>query len=225
MALNLHRAIKPDWEDVPESERTYIQKVAAKTNGVVTPANIITASSTVLVLSGLKDINAGQMVRGSIKVGLGRLGDLADGEAADRTGTKSPTGAAVDVAADYVQLSAALWTLQRRKLIPTHTAVSIGVPRVVNALSTAVAQLNGAKTYSSSVGKMSMAEVWGTLGAHVGAAALEQAGHPEAAEKLGRAAFVAEVVTAFDSGYASAGYAEHAVASYDTQIEVLEGLH
>ena len=210
MTRNLHHAKAPDWQDIPEEERNPFQRIAARTKGIVTVGNGFTALGTGLVLWGLSDIKKGSTGVGSAKITLGRLCDLADGEGAERTGTKSPLGAALDVAADYVQLGAALPVLVDRDIIPKRTAVVMGGQKVVNAVATVISLMEGKETLTSGSGKSSTFAQWATLGGHAVTFMLEQAGNEGAAEHVQLATNVVELAATVDGIRASAGYVARA---------------
>ena len=52
--MDLHRTTgKPDWETVTPANRSSIQNIAATTNGILTPPNVITLLGLAIVLFGL----------------------------------------------------------------------------------------------------------------------------------------------------------------------------
>ena len=92
--MNLHRVEGvADWAKPNLPKLSKIQKIASKTNGTITPGNILSVTGGLFVVSGLVDIYRGdEMKRGIRKVGIGRAIDIIDGIVADKTGTKSPLG-------------------------------------------------------------------------------------------------------------------------------------
>jgi phosphatidylglycerophosphate synthase len=99
--MNLHHANgEPDWAPVPSKDRNIWQRVAAGTNGLVTPGNAISVVGFLLVLTGATAVLLRQLLLAFWCIVVGRLADLADGVVADRTGTKSPLGEAVDATLD-----------------------------------------------------------------------------------------------------------------------------
>lgn len=175
--MNLHRSDKvPDWEKVPENQRNIFQRTAAKTNGVVTPGNVISVAGLAITLSGLKDMHDGQYTRGTVKIGVGRLCDMADGFAADKTGTKSALGEAVDAFIDKVVMAVGLLVLRKADIVPRETARAFAVQNGVNALATGVAKMRGVDLHPTEKGKKTAWAQWMTLGGRSLGAALEHGG-------------------------------------------------
>src|SRR5690606_15766775 len=93
---------QPEWELVPASRWTRIQKIAVRTRGVITPANIITALGLGIVLWGVGVLLREQYITGILLVAGGRLLDVVDGLVAEATHTKSPLGEMLDAAVDKI---------------------------------------------------------------------------------------------------------------------------
>lgn len=175
--MNLHRSDKvPDWEKVPAHERNVFQRTAAKTKGMMTPGNVISVTGLAITLSGLKDMHDGQYARGTVKIGVGRLCDMADGFAADKTGTKSSLGEAVDATIDKVVMVAGLLVLRKADIIPRETARQFAVQNGVNTLATGLAKMRGVDLHPTENGKKTAWAQWMTLGGRSLGAALEHAG-------------------------------------------------
>ena len=60
--MNLHRAIRSDWSDVPTQERSFWQRLAARSHGVIAPANIISILGALLVVIGLFFLEMGSLL-------------------------------------------------------------------------------------------------------------------------------------------------------------------
>jgi len=165
--MELHRASKqPDWEKVPQAEQRIVQKIAAKTAGVVTPGNAVSVAGLFLTHSGLIDIKRSQFLRGTARVAVGRALDIADGYVADKTGTKSPLGEKVDATIDKILMADALWFLYKKDIIPTKAAILIGGQNMVNTVATAIATLRGNEIHSSREGKITTAMQWAAIGGY-----------------------------------------------------------
>lgn len=100
--MSLHRSDIPDWEKVAQEDRSATQKVAAETNGWITPANVLTVGGLALTAWGTIDILRGKKERGVTKIAAGRSLDLLDGAVADYFKVKSPFGKSLDSGNDMI---------------------------------------------------------------------------------------------------------------------------
>jgi phosphatidylglycerophosphate synthase len=164
--MNMHRAISPDWKTVDKSEQNQFQAVAEATNGVVTPANVVSLTGLALVCDGSRRIIKGQTKSGIVEIGIGRALDLIDGVVADKTGTKSPLGAAVDATFDKLGMAAGLAALYAKELAPRPVIVAHAMQNVANTAITATATKKGTPTYASKEGKLAMSAQGLGLGLH-----------------------------------------------------------
>ena len=155
---------KADWERIDPAKWNNWQKVAAKTKGIVTIGDTITLAGTALVINGLYDLQNGNKAAGAAKIILGRLSDVGDGIAADKTGTKSPFGGALDVTADMFQLAFALPLLEQSGIMPWPLAVAVATPKIGNAVSTVVAKLRHKRIEATGEGKFGTGLTWGGIG-------------------------------------------------------------
>ena len=78
--------------DKDQSEKSILQEVADKTGGVVSPANVLTATGWWLTHTGAENMNS---TEGMVKIGLGVTADAFDGPLARKTAT-SKFGAIFD---------------------------------------------------------------------------------------------------------------------------------
>jgi phosphatidylglycerophosphate synthase len=165
--MKLHRieARKADWERQPAETWNRWQRIAARTKGVATPGNYLTAQGTGVVLHGLYEIAQGRTALGVTELFFGRIHDLADGVAADKTGTKSPLGEAADATADKIQLAAALGVLSYENIVPIPMAIAIAAPNIAAAVSSVVAKRNDREVHATREGKLGAAGLWLGLGA------------------------------------------------------------
>jgi len=107
--MSLHRSSEtPDWEKVAPEDRNIWQKIAAETNGALTPGNVLTIGSLALTAWGVVDIYRGKKGRGVTKIVLSRSLDLVDGLVAEHTGTKSQLGKYLDAGNDMINKAAAV---------------------------------------------------------------------------------------------------------------------
>jgi len=161
MLPDLHRRNdKPDWEYVNENQRNSWQRLAASTNGLVTPGNFITVLGFLLVIAGLVLIVHKSYIGGLMAIVLGRLGDVLDGIAATRTGTKSATGELLDLTVDKLIVFIALAVLFFYFDVVWFILALILVINALNGLSTVVAKLRGKAKHPSRAGKYAMALCW-----------------------------------------------------------------
>ena len=159
--MNLHRTTnKPDWQTVKPTERNYFQKIAAATRGVVTPANIITMIGLGLVIYGLVAVLNQQYWLGLITLGIGRLLDIADGAAAQATGTKSPLGEFLDAAIDKVGTLLTIIVLFVGQIGAWWAIGLILLPQVIIPLVILYKRRQGTTVHPTRIGKLSMAATW-----------------------------------------------------------------
>jgi phosphatidylglycerophosphate synthase len=133
--MKLHRASGNDWDDIAPEERNIWQRTASSTNGLVSPSNVITIVGGVLVTAGLVLLARHEIVWLAVTlIMIGRAADLADGLVADKTGTKSTVGEAMDATVDKLELVAAVVVIWLASLIPAFVFVILVVHAVYNSL-------------------------------------------------------------------------------------------
>lgn len=212
IVMNLHRTEKsPQWDTIRPEERNPFQKVAAKTQGVVTPANAVSAIGAGMVAAGLRDISKGEVTKGSLKVGAGRIADVIDGTTAEKTGTKSPLGEGVDVVIDKVETAAALPVLVRAGILPKPTAAMIFSQNLANTAFSAVAKRRGVELHPSREGKLATFGQWATIGFHGLAAAAKENDYQRLGQGLEIAGHVSAIATAALGAKAIEGYARESL--------------
>lgn len=91
-----------EWETVPLSEQNIHQRIARKTFGIVTVANVVTLAGAETTRRGINIFVQGDYMKGVILIAIGRGADLVDGAIAKKTGTLSKMGAGVDAGSDKV---------------------------------------------------------------------------------------------------------------------------
>lgn len=165
--MNLHRAHKrPDWEAVPVAKRSAFQQIAAATHGVVTPGNIISTIGLALVIYGLVALFAQEYWLGLSLLLIGRLLDIADGAAADVTGTKSPLGELVDATADKLGTFLTLTVFFMTDITYWWLVALLLLPQVIIAFLILYKRRGGVHIHPTRAGKLSMGLVWaGLIGA------------------------------------------------------------
>ncbi len=212
MFMNLHRVDKkPDWELIDSEERSRFQRIAAKSNGFITPGNGITLAGGALVAAGLEDIYNGHTYRGIGLATAGRFADLFDGMVAHKTGTKSAKGEALDAGMDKLAAVGALGVLAVKELVPIQAIGLFGAQNVVNAIATAIAKKRGTEIHASKSGKLNTVYQWVSLGLFTLSKSIEPQFNG-ASKVLEAAAYGTEVLALGYGAVASAGYIKDAAA-------------
>lgn len=166
--MNLHRTDKkPQWESTAESDRNIWQRIAHKTYGVVTPANLVSLTGLALTMSGLQDFRRGDKQKAATKIIVGRACDIADGLVAEHTKTKSPLGEAVDATIDKISMAHGLYVLSETDTIPAFATASFFTQNIVNTAATAVAKKRGVELHPSLEGKITTLLQWAAIGGYV----------------------------------------------------------
>lgn len=203
--MNLHRTSgKPDWADVSPGAQNGWQRLAAHTNGVCTPGNLLTIVGFLAVLAGLFLVLNHHYLAGLIIIIIGRLGDILDGMAADKTGTKSPLGEALDAGFDKLASLAALIGLIISHTFGFTVAIILLIPNLLNALFTVIGTRRSIAVHPSKTGKLFMAVSWVTVSGYIILAAV----HQSAFSALGWIINVCLTVTLILGLRASYGYAQ-----------------
>lgn len=162
--MNLHRSLTADWISVPESERTWLQTIAAKSNGALTLSNGITLLGLLLVCIGLKDILDGRLTAGIILVAFGRLADLADGFVADVTKTKSPVGETFDATVDKIALFLSIVVLFATDYVSRWFVGLLLLHVLVNVAIFFVAREKRVRLHPTLAGKLAAGAAWVATG-------------------------------------------------------------
>lgn len=196
MKMNLHRANSaPEWETVPPEERNIFQKIAAKTNGWVRPADAVSIIGLGLVLDGLYDISQNQKLSGVIKIGFGRGMDVADGIVADKTGTKSSAGETVDATIDKIEMAAALVTFWSAEIAPVAPLAVVTAQNLANVGATGIAKFRNKEPHPSKSGKLNTFFQWIGLGSFAVASIVDPGAADTAFEAIGWAGTVGSTIT------------------------------
>ena len=162
--MNLHRSsAKADWEKIEPSAYNVFQKMAASTGGFVTPANAITVVGLVIVIYGLLVLVQGQVWLGFGLLIGGRLLDIADGLAAEATGTKSPLGELFDAAADKIGTVLTIVALIVATIAPWWLMLALAIPQLVILLIVFYKRQKNIRIHPTRPGKLSMAFVWASI--------------------------------------------------------------
>lgn len=164
-SMQMHRADKvADWQKIPQDHLDDWQRVARRTRGILTPGNVLSAFGLVLVLWGLAVLSNGHAAAGLVAIGFGRLADVLDGMAADRTGTKSPLGELLDTTFDKIEVLVTVLVFVARNITPWWLVALILLQHLGIVIASLLARLRHASLHPSRAGKLSMAGVWIALG-------------------------------------------------------------
>ncbi|MDR0955522.1 MAG: hypothetical protein LBM73_00155 [Candidatus Nomurabacteria bacterium] len=173
--LQSHRSPngRPDWENVSGNLGNIWQKIAAATDGIITPANLLDAVGLALDVAANQRLIVGgdaamqqatdfatftegakQKISGLVCDNALSLLDLADGALATKTGTRSPLGEAVDGTHDF---ASAMLRLNSRYQIGELGGLEIAVvagQKVATAVPTVIRKLLKKEVHTPSIGKI-----------------------------------------------------------------------
>lgn len=162
--MQLHRVLgKADWSDVKPETRNLWQRLAVSSHGVATPANVVTLIGLAMVLYGLYAVHQQHYWVGLSMIVTGRMADLLDGFLADKTGTKSPLGEAMDVVADKAATILTISVFFVDKLAPWPLMLLALLPQVIIMVLPLFQWHQGNRQHPSRAGKLSMALLWVSL--------------------------------------------------------------
>lgn len=165
---------KNDWDNISPDKLNRWQRVAKASRGILTIGNTITIASTALVINGLADFANGQKMSGLLKVMGGRAGDLADGAAADATGTKGRIGRDLDPSVDAIQLLAAAPVLEHAGYLPLAPAVAMIGSKGLDIAGSLAARSRGRELNPAEEGKLGAFALWGGIGCFMLKGALDR---------------------------------------------------
>jgi phosphatidylglycerophosphate synthase len=132
--MNLHRADRADWETVSPDNRNGWQRLAARTMGIVAPANIVSLLGAAIAFYGIHLMWKGSITVGVITLLIGRTADILDGVVADYTKTKSPFGEGFDATVDKVIILLVLVVIYWQSLLPWPVLFCLIAFNLYNAL-------------------------------------------------------------------------------------------
>ncbi|HUB93386.1 MAG TPA: CDP-alcohol phosphatidyltransferase family protein [Verrucomicrobiae bacterium] len=164
-----------DWATVPPQDRNVWQRVAADSNGILTPGNGVSLFGILLVVGGLLVMSVGKFWLGLSMVGIGRIADIFDGMVADRTGTKGPVGEAVDAITDKAAAITVLIFFIYFRWIPVLPVLCVVAQVGVNGLLAITARLRHVALHPNAAGKLATVCCWVALLAFPAAAAARRA--------------------------------------------------
>ena len=152
-----------EWYDVSDQKRTPVQRLAARTLGVVTPGNFITILGALITISGLVAFWQSSFVVGLILIGLGRLFDILDGYTARRTHTSSPVGEGLDAATDKFVILLAAGVLLLTHAVPTVLMTAVAILELVTAVTVMTGRKLGVRLHPLRIGKYATFGLWSAL--------------------------------------------------------------
>lgn len=159
--MDLHRTGRvPQWETMPTESWNIWQQWAHRTNGWLTPGNMVTALGNILTFFGIYQLAAGNLVSGVLYVGLGRMGDFLDGRVAARTKTKSPLGEALDAGFDKIQIFVALPILLAKHMIPLAPGLALVAEQLSISMFGALAKHQNRVMHPTLRGKFATGTAW-----------------------------------------------------------------
>jgi phosphatidylglycerophosphate synthase len=161
--MDLHRATRSDWSNIPPQQHNLWQRLAAGSHGIMTPGNIISLLGALSVLRGLFFLSNGQLVDGIWTIFIGRLADILDGMVADYTKTKSPLGEVIDASVDKVIILIALFVLLDQHLLPWPVGLVMAGHALYNIGVSTVARALGVSLHPSQAGKLCAVFEWGAV--------------------------------------------------------------
>lgn len=170
--MDLHHTTGvPDWANVAPEKRNKWQIVAAATKGVVTPGNAVSFIGLALVTAGFVAVMQHALRVGLWLIVLGRLCDLADGLAANRTGTKSPLGEAVDASFDKAGALGILIAFGAERVVPLWAIIVIAAQNIANIIIAYIGKRRKVQVHPVRAGKVSAACEWLAFFCFIAAAA------------------------------------------------------
>lgn len=161
MKLSLHRSKStPDWLLIPVARRNRWQRVAKKTNGIVTPANAVTIIGLGIAGTGIAAMLTHHFWWAIILLSVGRLLDVADGVIADKTGTKSGLGELLDATVDKVVTVLTVMALFIAHTAPVWLLVVFILPHLIISIIVVYGRARKLRLHPSRLGKTTMLLVW-----------------------------------------------------------------
>lgn len=159
-----HSASDPGWLHVPAKQRNLWQRLAVRSHGSLAPGNVISILGGILTIWGLVLVAHHAWVSSIALMAIGRFSDIFDGLVAERTGTKSPLGAALDATIDKLVIFAALGVAVVMDIVPLWVVTAFAGLNLANMLATLLAVSKGRQPHPSAVGKVAIAAAWICLG-------------------------------------------------------------
>ena len=151
-----------------------------RTDGWITPGNIVSAVGAYLTVRGLLDYTNGEKTKGVGKVFAGRMCDIADGLIAKKTGTRSAKGAVLDAGLDKYCTVAATTVLCNDGISPIDSVGMAGL-QIDIVRSSMEIDARGGRPDPKTLGKIGMLGTWLWIGSSMAESATSQANRPKTA--------------------------------------------
>jgi phosphatidylglycerophosphate synthase len=184
-----------EWDSISPEKRNAHQRVAAWSHGWLTVANGLTLAGGALTAKGLYSVHKGNYLRGAAEIAVGRGCDLLDGLAAERFGTRSKKGAALDAGVDKALGLAAGIVLTKAGVLSKEAATTMSIQQGQIVATNVAIEREGGEPNPSELGKRSTAIFWTSVLGRLVQKGLEETGHDDAAHMLGVAADAGESVS------------------------------
>ncbi|CAN5639626.1 hypothetical protein BH23PAT2_BH23PAT2_03560 [soil metagenome] len=160
---------KPDWLFIQPPKRNTWQRIAYTSRGVITPGNVLSVNGLLLVVYGAFLVSDGRTLIGLLAIVVGRILDLADGYVANKTGTKSRLGEAVDSVADKFASAIVFVLFAIVGIMALWQIVLLFLLQLSNAVASLLAKRQGIALHTSKTGKYATLLQWITIGLYAGA--------------------------------------------------------
>jgi phosphatidylglycerophosphate synthase len=158
----LHK--RAEWYPLSDAERTPVQRLAARTQGVLTPANVVSLLGAAITITGLILFYRQQYASGLIIVGVGRICDILDGHLARHTHTTSPFGEGLDAGFDKLVVLVAVYQLVLGQVLPVLFAVALLLVQLVIVILALAVRRDGTGLHPTRIGKYAMFGLWIGIG-------------------------------------------------------------
>ena len=167
-----HSAKRAEWLATDKAQRNVWQRLAARTHGIVTPANAVSVVGFAMVLWGLGELVVGSYTVAIALLFFGRMADVLDGYLANKTGTKSPLGETLDAGFDKIATMFAVLVLGMSGIAPWWVLVGLLAAQLFVIGVTIYSRHYHLHLHPSRSGKYSMAVSWLGLGGFIFGTAL-----------------------------------------------------
>jgi phosphatidylglycerophosphate synthase len=159
--MSLHELHKgSEWYAVAESERTSLQRLAARTQGLVTPGNVFTIVGMLLTVAGFLALYRHAFWQAFVLVIVGRFCDILDGHIARLTHTSGPVGEGLDAFMDKLVIGVGAVTLVAVHAVPLALLIPVIAIQVLVALVVMAARQLQVRIHPSRIGKYSTFALW-----------------------------------------------------------------
>jgi len=205
--MKLHYAgSNADWDAIAPADRTFLQRLAAYSHGVLTLGNGISAIGLSLVVFGLFIMSSGDLWWGLGYLFVGRLADILDGTIAERTGTKGPVGEVVDASFDKIAAVVVLVCFVYHGWLPVVPLVCVALQVLASSVLAFAARVRRVELHVSAKGKIAAIFTWAVLLLFAAASASDHMGHRGAYVVLTVIGYVLALIYIFLGSIAIAEY-------------------